>query len=322
LFVFLDGVGVGRADPEVNPFLVAKLVRLRGLLGGALPTLEQPEAAGERSVAFGVDASLGVPGIPQSGTGQTTLLTGENAALAFGRHFGPWTPVSLRPMLEERSVLKVAVSAGLETVFANAYPRSWPGERSARRAAAPPLAARAAGLLDRHEEALGRGEAVASEIVNDGWRTHLGHTGLPVIGPADAGRNLARLASRARLTLFAHYSTDTAGHRGGLDGAVAALERVDTFLGAVVDGLADDVLLLVGSDHGNIEDVTGGHTTNPALALLHGPGAHERRSELASLLDFTPAVLRWVSTAQAEPASRASWEAPPVTPSRPAPARP
>jgi 2,3-bisphosphoglycerate-independent phosphoglycerate mutase len=235
-----------------------------------------------------------VEGTPQSGTGQTTLLTGENAALAFGRHFGPWTPVSLRPMLEAQSVLRVAVSAGLETVFANAYPRGWPGERSARRAAAPPLAARAAGLLDRHEEALRKGEAVASEILNDGWRTHLGHTDLPVIGPAEAGRNLARIASRARLTLFAHYSTDTAGHRGGMDGAVAALENVDAFLGGVVDALADDVLLVIGSDHGNIEDVTVGHTHNPAFALLHGPGALERHAELGSLLDFTPALLRWL----------------------------
>jgi hypothetical protein len=297
LFVFLDGVGVGPSDAAINPFLAARLPRLRALLGGALPTLELPVAAGERTVAFGVDASLGVPGIPQSGTGQTALLTGENAALLFGRHFGPWTPVSLRPTLEQRSLLRMAVSAGVATVFANAYPRGWPGERSARRAAAPPLAARAAGLLDRHEEALGTGDAVASEIVNDGWRTHLGHTDLPMIGPVQAGENLARIASRAGLTLFAHYSTDTAGHRGGLDGAVAALERVDAFLGAVVDALPEDVLLVVGSDHGNIEDVTAGHTLNPALALLHGPGAHERRAELRSLMDFTPAVLHWLGAA-------------------------
>jgi hypothetical protein len=295
LFVFLDGVGVGPPDAALNPFLSARLPRMRALLGGTLPTLEQPVAAGERTIAFGVDALLGVPGVPQSGTGQTTLLTGQNAAAVFGRHFGPWTPVSLRPMLEERSLLRAAISAGLETVFANAYPRGWPGERSARRAAAPPLAARAAGLLVRHEEALEKGDAVASEIVNDGWRTHLGHTGLPVIGPVEAGVNLARIASRARLTLFAHYATDTAGHRGGLDGAVAALERVDAFLGALVDALPDDALLVIGSDHGNIEDVTAGHTRNPALALLHGPGAHARRAELRSLTDFTPALLRWLA---------------------------
>ena len=259
-----------------------------------MPTLDEPEVVGDDAVAFPVDASLDTPGTPQSGTGQTALLTGVNAARVFGRHFGPWTPVALRPLLEERSVLKRAVDAGHATVFANAYPRTWPGERSARRVAAPPLAARAAGLLDRHEEALEAGTAVASEITNEGWRLHLGHVHLPRVTAREAGRNLARLASAARLTLFAHYATDHAGHRGGLEGAVQALERVDAFLGGVVDHLGEDVLLALASDHGNIEDLTTGHTRNPALGLLRGPGAAARRREIATLLDVAPAVLGWM----------------------------
>jgi hypothetical protein len=180
------------------------------------------------------------------------------------------------------------------TVFANAYPRSWPGERGGRRLAAPPLAARAAGLLTRHEEALERGEAVASEIDNDGWRRHLGHQHLPLRTPAEAGVGLARLAASSRLTLFAHYGTDFAGHRGGMEGAVRALEKVDAFLGAAVDALPPDALLLVASDHGNLEDVRGGHTRNPALGLLAGAGAHELRGGLAALTDVAPAVLSWI----------------------------
>jgi len=294
LFVFLDGVGIGPADPLRNPFLSARLPRLRGMLGGALPTLDAPEVAAEGAVAFPLDASLGVPGTPQSGTGQASLLTGENAARAFGRHFGPWTPVSLRPLVETRSVLRRALEGGHSALFANAYPDFWPGPRGDRRVAAPPLAARAAGLLTRHEGALGRGEAVASEITNEGWITHLGHTGLPAVTPAEAGRNLAHLAGTARLTVFAHYATDHAGHRGGPEGAVAALERVDAFLGGVLDALPADVLLLITSDHGNIEDLTGGHTLNPALCVLAGAGAASRRLGLRSLLDVTPAVLRWL----------------------------
>jgi bisphosphoglycerate-independent phosphoglycerate mutase (AlkP superfamily) len=161
--------------------------------------------------------------------------------------------------------------------------------------AAPPLAARAAGLLTRHEEALAIGQAVASEIVNDGWRTHLGFSELPEVTPRQAGHNLARLATSARLTFFAHYSTDYAGHRGGLEGGVAALERVDEFLGGVLEELPGDALLLIASDHGNIEDVSEGHTLNPALAVLLGPGAVTRRQGVRSLMDVTPAVLSWLS---------------------------
>jgi hypothetical protein len=295
VFLFLDGVGIGTADPARNPFLIAPLARLRALLGGAVPTLDEPVVEGLNAVAFPLDATLGVPGTPQSGTGQTTLLTGENAAAAFGRHFGPWTPVRLRPLLEARSLFRRSIDAGHATVFANAYPRTWPGARAHRRVAAPPLAARAAGLLTRHEEALEAGDAVASEFDNEAWRTHLGHAGLPVVTPAIAGRNLAQLAGHARLTFFAHYATDHAGHREGLAGGAAALERVDAFLGGLIDALPPDTVLLLTSDHGNLEDATGGHTMNPSLAVLVGPGARDRREEMSSLLDVTPAVLRWLA---------------------------
>ena len=136
LFLFLDGVGIGPADPARNPFLVAQLPELERLLGG-VPTLDRPALGSRDARAFPLDATLGVPGNPQSGTGQTMLLTGVNAAERFGSHFGPWTPVVLRPLLEERSVLRRAVEAGHPTAFANAYPRAWPAERPwvARRAA-------------------------------------------------------------------------------------------------------------------------------------------------------------------------------------------
>src|SRR5690606_38676886 len=116
----------------------------------------------------------------------------------------------------------------------------------------PPLAARAAGLLTRHTAALLRGDAVASEITNDAWRERLGRLELPVITAAGAGRNLARIAAAHDLTFFAHYATDTAGHRGGMAAALAALQRVDAFLAGILVDLPGDALLLVASDHGNL----------------------------------------------------------------------
>jgi hypothetical protein len=292
LLVFLDGVGIGPDDPDVNPFVgtAERLPTLARLLGGSVPTLDRPRVSGPLGYAFPLAATLDVEGIPQSGTGQVALLTGESAAELFGGHFGPWTPVRLRPLVEERSVLRRAAAAGRSVAFANAYPRGWPGPRGGRRIAGPPLAARAAGVLDRHEEALGRGDAVASEIVNDGWRRHLGHASLPDVSPADAGANLARISRAADLTLFAHYATDTAGHEMDKGRAVAALARVDEFLGGLLAELSSDTLLLVASDHGNLEDVRAGHTKNPALGLAMGPGA-EAAADLADLRQVTPFIL-------------------------------
>ena len=299
LFVFLDGVGIGPADASLNPFLRARLPFLQGLLG-SIPTLTAPrsELRGDGSreaVAFPLDATLTTEGIPQSGTGQTSLLTGVNAAERFGRHFGPWTPVALRPLLEADNILGRARDAGLSVAFANAYPRGWPGTR--RRLAAPPLAAHTSGLLTRHAEALATGDAVSSEIVNDGWIERLGYRDLDRPTPATAGQRLAAIASDHDLTFFAHYQTDIAGHRGGERGAIDALETVDAFLGSALDHLPPDVSLLVASDHGNVEDLSGGHTRNPALGLLVGPGAVDRAGPLRSITDVAPGLLSWLSEA-------------------------
>jgi hypothetical protein len=292
LFVFLDGVGIGDGDRERNPFARAVIPTLHMLMGGSTPTLASPHVVGRDGSAFPVDATLGVEGTPQSGTGQASLLTGTNAARLYGRHFGPWTPVSLRPLVSQESLLRRATDQGRSVAFANAYPRGWPGERGGRRVAGPPLAASGAGLLDRHEEALADGTAVSSEIVNDGWRRHLGHDFLPEITEHQAGRNLGRIAAGADLTLYAHYATDTAGHRGGMDGAVAALERVDRFLGGVLETLPPDTTLLLASDHGNLEEVGAGHTRNPALGVAAGPGARSLRAGIRSLTDVAPAAAR------------------------------
>ena len=311
LIVFVDGVGLGESDASINPLAAGELPVLEGLLEGRRPVAAAAPFHGERASLIGIDATLGAPGTPQSGTGQTALLTGEDAVALHGRHFGPWVPTRLRPLLRERNVLMRAKAAGRRVAFANAYPReladiaTWAAEHPAEGAAhipspvyrklplplraGPPIAALGAGLMTRHVEALAAGEAVASEIVNDGWRERLGHTSLPVITAAAAGANLARIAAAHDLTLFAHYSTDFAGHRQSLDDGIAAIERVDAFLGGLVAAMPEHALLLVVSDHGNLEDVRVGHTRNLAFCLAVGAG-HEAAAELRRLTDVAAFV--------------------------------
>lgn len=281
LFIFVDGMGLGERDPSINPFLRARLPTLHRLLDGN-PLVATPAPSSTRAATLaGLDATLGVAGLPQSGTGQAALLTGKNAPHLFGRHYGPWVPTPIRQLVAEESILARLVAAGHEVAFANAYPEEVlrppaPGtrDRSPLRAG-PPLAARAAGLLTRHTPALERGDAVSSEITNEAWRERLGRTTLPRITPREAGINLARIAAAHHFTLFAHYATDTAGHTGEMAAAVAALEKLDTFLGGVLEALPPEVLLVLTSDHGNIEDIRGGHTRNPAVLLTAGPGHAE-----------------------------------------------
>jgi 2,3-bisphosphoglycerate-independent phosphoglycerate mutase len=282
LVVFLDGVGIGEAGSGLNPFMAAELPAMRSLFGG-LPTLDRPVLRGEGphpAITFPVDASLGHPGTPQSGTGQTSLLTGRNGADLFGRHFGPWVPTALRELVRESSFLRASVESGRSTAFLNAYPAGWPGPRGGRRVAGPPLAALGAGLLTRGHAELAEGRAVASGIVNDGWIEHLGFEEMPRPSAEEVGGTLARLGAEHDLSLYAHYATDTAGHRGGMEGAIAALERVDAMIAGVLADLDPGLDLLLCSDHGNVEDVRTGHTRNPALGALVGGGVPDFESAL------------------------------------------
>src|SRR5687768_17734503 len=107
-----------------------------------------------------------MPGVPQSGTGQFTLLTGRNGAHAFGRHYGPYVPTALRQELRETNVMTIARRAGRSVAFANAYPEELFGGSPAEADAAavgplragPPLAALGAGVLTRHTKELHEGD--------------------------------------------------------------------------------------------------------------------------------------------------------------------
>jgi 2,3-bisphosphoglycerate-independent phosphoglycerate mutase len=119
--VFLDGVGLGAADPEVNPFMHVELPVLQSLLDGPHVTLEMAGTVTDRAALLGLDARLGVEGLPQSATGQTTILTGHNAPAAIGEHYGPYPDRRLRAMLDG-SIFKALLKAGQPVAYANAYP--------------------------------------------------------------------------------------------------------------------------------------------------------------------------------------------------------
>jgi hypothetical protein len=305
LMIFLDGVGVGSDDPDVNPLIRARLPTFAGLLGDQKHLAADSVHQTAHATLSPLDATLGLSGLPQSGTGQTALFTGFNAAQEFGRHFGPWVPTALRERLARENLLTIAAAHGRSVAFANAYPEELfanaGGKRTRDRTktpvadplrAGPPIVAIGAGVLNRHTDALMTGDAVASEITNDGWRKHLGRTALPIISPHAAGQNLARIAAQHDLTLFAHYSTDYVGHAGQMGEAVAALEKVDAFIAGVIDSAPEDLLIAIVGDHGNLEDIRAGHTSNPALGLFFGAGHAELAEGTTSLMDVTPRLLQ------------------------------
>jgi 2,3-bisphosphoglycerate-independent phosphoglycerate mutase len=286
LILFLDGVGVGPMDPAINAFAAAPPGRINGLIEH------------ERATLVPLEATLGVPGLPQSGTGQFSLFTGENGAAQLGRHFGPWVPTVLRDRMRYDNLLIRARALGCTISFANAYPeelitateRAKGFRRLGLLRTGLPLVALGAGVLTRHVEALRTGDAVSSDLTNEGWRRR-GASDVEAISNRQAGKNLARIANRYDVTLFAHYYTDAAGHDQDLQAAIAALQAVDELVGGVIEDLSTDATFLIVSDHGNLEDANAGHTLNPAFGLVAGAHHEELASRLRSITDIHDAVL-------------------------------
>ena len=294
LFVFLDGVGLG-PTAGTNPFATLRLPAFERLAGGHPMTAEAPPLRTPEHVFVPLDATLGVPGLPQSGTGQAALFSGENAAVAHGAHFGPYPPTAVRPLLEAQSVFARLVRAGAsvdELAFANAYPDRFFAAAEARgRWTTTTFMARAAGVRLRTSQDLARGDALTADLTGDGWQRLL-DPGLAVVSEADAAARLHGLARRHRFTLFEYFLTDKAGHSRDAERAAAVLASLERFFEALLERLeADTDLLLVSSDHGNLEDLgTKSHTTNPVPLVALGRGA-DAFAEASSLLDVTPALV-------------------------------
>lgn len=283
LMVFLDGVGIGRKDPASNPLFAADLPALRSLLGDELFSLHRREFRTRHTTLLPLDATLGVSGLPQSGTGQTALFTGENASELIGRHFGPYPYSLLRPLIAEKSIFRRLRSRGLKPVLANAYPQRFFDHvaRHPSRITVPPYASLQAGISLFGADELARGDGVSADITGAGWHA-LGYPSTKVILPAAAGHRLVRLLDRHDFVLFEYWKTDHAGHEQDMDHACAALGALDGLLAGVLEKL--DLrrdLLLITSDHGNLEDLRfKTHTRNPVPALLHG----HRHQEMAARL--------------------------------------
>ncbi len=296
LILFLDGVGLGDADPETNPFMHVDLPTARALLGVSHLTREAAGTITPQAALLGLDARLNVPGLPQSATGQTTILTGRNAPALLGEHSGPYPNQPLRDLLANHSIFKTLLNAGRPVAYANAYPHRfierW--QRGKGRLSANTQAAALAGLKLRSTDDLRRGRAIGALFSNEFWPEP--GANLPPLTARQAGKQLAALAQEHTLTFFEFWYSDMLGHKQERGETLKMLHRLDDFLAGILEQMAgSDSLLLVVSDHGNLEDwSTSKHTTNPALTLLAGAGTPEVAARLHSLADVTPALLEYL----------------------------
>ncbi|UBV42571.1 metalloenzyme domain protein [Deinococcus taeanensis] len=225
----------------------------------SLPTLRPLVDAGRV-----LDATLGVPGLPQSGTGQSCWLTGRDAVRVMGEHFGPHPGPTLQALLREEALPVRLVRAGRRVALANEYVPAYfqaleVGAGRRNRMGCFPFSVRAAGA-PLNPGGLPLVGATLGMSFERPWREVSALDSLN-----RAGEALSSAAGELDLLMLDLWFGDLLGHAGEPDVPVDALRagraylrRVDALLTGVVAGGAR---VVVSSDHGNLENLnTKSHT--------------------------------------------------------------
>ncbi len=297
LFIFIDGIGIGEENPKTNPFSRANLTCLSSLLGGK--TLSDPNvpSSGARFSLIPLDACLGVEGMPQSATGQAVLMTGLNIPRILGYHYGPKPNDVIAEIISKGNIFSWLQQSNKSTFFMNAYPqRYFDGINSGRRLLSSiPLAVTSAGIRLNTVQDLVDGKALSADLTGNGWHQHLNVPDIPLYSPYQAGEKITTLAQQYDFSLIEYWLSDYAGHSQEMSYACEVLEQIDGMLCGLLSTWDDeDGLILITSDHGNLEDLnTHRHTQNPVPALVVGsPILRDQFTEnLSNLADIAPAIL-------------------------------
>lgn len=277
LMVFVDGLGLGEKDPATNP-----------IYSGACPTLQR--LLSEHAVPL--DACMGIAGLPQSATGQASLLTGCNGAAVMGRHVEGLPGPQLKSLVQKKNLFTRLVDRGYKPTFANAYFTTDVEEVKQRRhQSVTTVATLAAFGAVRDTAMLLENKAVYQDLTRE-FIVPRGYTG-PMVSPRESGEHLLAIAAEHDFTLFEYFQTDLIAHKGERSDVERVLLQLDEFLDVVVRFPEEPGrLLLLTSDHGNIEDQsTRLHTKNPVPLVALGEGSERLKQEVKSLTDVVPSLM-------------------------------
>lgn len=242
------------------------------------------------------ETTLGIKGLPQSATGQTTIFTGKNAAAVIGTHLSGQPTESLKKVITEDNLFKALMVKGYKVTNSNVYRQEYldkmkvPADRR-HRPSVTSVMTMSAGLpfrkIEEFEAGLGVYHDITGQMLKDnGYITK-------TTSPEEAAESLYRVSRDFDFTLYEHFMTDIIGHTMDMARAAAEIELLDVFLGRLLKLIdIDNDMIFITSDHGNIEDLSvKSHTLNKVPTVVIGKLPEELELKIESLLDIMPAVL-------------------------------
>ena len=289
LLIFIDGLGIGQNDKNINPCISSNSSFFNHTLDEVYPKQISPNG-----YVLGLDANLGISGLPQSATGQTALLTGINAAKLLGRHLNAFPNQRLREVIAEHSLMKKLVHMRCKAAFLNTFRPpffDYDPQDIIRHLSVTTLTNYYAGLPFFNLDDLLHERSIYQDMTNEALQEK--GFDIPLFTPEKAGQIVGKQTQHYFFSMYEYFQTDKAGHSKNMQRARDVITRLDHFLTSVLQS-ADltKTLVILTSDHGNIENMSfKGHTRNPAMTLLFGARSREFLSILNKITDITPAIL-------------------------------
>lgn len=283
IYIFIDGIGIGLKNPDENPFSRYES-NFFSILGGE--TSFRPPGNFKD-----IDAQMGVPGLPQSATGQTALFTGYNGPQLVNRHVNGYPTFTLRPYLLDKSILKRLNQNNMKATLINAYSEWYLNKlmktkRKERMMSASTTIQHGTGLEFKNMDDLRKGQAIYMDITH--WYLRKMGFDIELRDPKKVGRNLVKIARNYDLVLYEYFLTDKAGHSGKWGFAKKNIQNLDAFLSGVWEELNPSrELVIISSDHGNMENLAvSTHTKNKVPLITYGKFEKEISEKSEYLYDI------------------------------------
>ncbi len=287
LMIFIDGIGIGEFDVEKNP-----LARFPSPFFSHF-TNHKINSVPLNGQVISTDPSMEVPGLPQSATGQTALLTGINAAKSLDRHASGFPTPTLRKILKEESIFLKLEKMHKVATFANAFTPEY-FERPNRQISTTTWSVKASSFPFRmvHNE-LVQDKAISHDLTNK-FLSKMGYL-VPIRNPETSAEILVQIAESTDFCLFEFILTDIIGHRQDMLWAKSELDKLNKFLETVLNKIdLNEHLVLVTSDHGNFEDLSvSTHTHNQVPTMLWGKDRIQIGSTIKRIEDVPRLLLSY-----------------------------
>ena len=290
--LFIDGIGIGEANPEKNPFARFPSPYFSQFKDSSRSTLPLD------GIVVPTDPAMAVPGLPQSATGQTALLTGVSSSQRLGHHLSGFPSPTLRKILLAESIFLKLQRMDKVGTFANAFTPEY-FARPERSISATTWSVKASHFPFRMvKNDLLEGRAVSHDLTNE-FLAQLGFD-VPIRTPEASAEILANIVETVDFCLFEFIMTDAVGHKQDMTQAETQVRKLTALLETILSRVdLNRHLILLTSDHGNFEDLSvSTHTHNRVPTLLWGKSHRHLAQSIRRIEDVPLAILAHLRSPQ------------------------